>query len=81
MVLKNDANALLEEYKGYVQDLIEVSGNTGTINFNILGKSIVQDISYDDSVITGWVSTSKWYNPFSWGDGYNKNVYSTKDFR
>ncbi|MBL3849953.1 GTPase [Bacillus anthracis] len=89
MVLKNDANALLEEYKGYVQDLIEVSGNAlSTEEFSIFflempnAESIVQDISYDDSVITGekWVSTSKWYNPFSWGDGYNKNVYSTKTF-
>ena len=89
MVLKNDANALLAEYKGYVQDLIEVSGNAlSTEEFSIFfpempnAESIVQDISYNDSVVSGqeWVSTSKWYNPFSWGDGYNKNVYSTKTF-
>lgn len=87
--LKSDANNLLIEYKSYVKDLIEVSGGALKVDeFQIFTSempnvdSIVEDLAYDDDVVTGqsWVKTSTWWNPFSYGDGYYKDTYSTKTF-
>lgn len=87
--LKRDTVNLLEEYKEYVKDLIDVSGDAlQGDDFNLFiqdlpnAENIVEELSYKDDVATGttWVSTSKWWNPFSWGDGYNKTVYTTKTF-
>ncbi|KRE50631.1 dynamin family protein [Paenibacillus sp. Soil724D2] len=87
--MQNDAEQLLEEYRSYVKDLIEVSGDAIQADeFQIFEAyipqvdSLMEDLKYSKSVADGetWVSTSSWWNPFSWGEGYYKTVYKTKIF-
>lgn len=89
MTLRNDARELLEEYKSYVKDLLDVSGDGVEITeFQMFTselpdvESLIDHLKYTDKVESGktWVSTSKWWNPFSWGNGYYKTTYIEKTF-
>lgn len=85
--MQNDADQLLEEYRSYVKDLIEVSGDSlQPDEFQIFAldipdaETLVDNMKYNKSVANGerWVKTSKWWNPFSYGSGYNETIYVTK---
>ncbi|CAM4489822.1 GTPase SAR1 family protein [Paenibacillus endophyticus] len=87
--MQNDAEQLLDEYRSYVKDLIEISGNgIKKDEFQIFAadlpaaESLVDNLKYSKKVADGekWVKTSSWWNPFSWGDGYYETTYTTKTF-
>lgn len=87
--MQNDAEQLLEEYRSYVKDLIEVSGDgIKKDEFQIFAadipaaESLVDNLKYTKKVADGerWVKTSTWWNPFTWGDGYYETTYTTKTF-
>lgn len=87
--LKRDAVEMLEEYRSYVKDMIEVSGdalNIGDLQiFDIElpnPDDMVSRMQYTEDVEDGqtWVKTSTWWNPFTWGDGYYKTNYREEQF-
>jgi GTPase Era involved in 16S rRNA processing len=87
--LKRDAVEMLNEYRSYVQDMIEVSGdalNLGDLKiFDIElpdPDDMVSRMQYTDDVEDGqtWVKTSTWWKPFSWGNGYYKTTYREEQF-
>ncbi|MGG1639106.1 dynamin family protein [Paenibacillus sp. NRS-1760] len=87
--MQNDAEQLLDEYRSYVKDLIEVSGDAiKKDDFQIFtaelpaAESLVDSLKYTKKVADGerWVKTSSWWNPFSWGDGYYETTYTTKTY-
>ncbi|WP_054939440.1 dynamin family protein [Paenibacillus ihuae] len=85
--MQNDADQLLEEYRSYVKDLIEVSGDSLQHDeFQIFAvdipdaKMLVDNMKYNKSVADGdrWVKTSTWWRPSTWGSGYYETTYVTK---
>ncbi|GIP45120.1 hypothetical protein J45TS6_35790 [Paenibacillus sp. J45TS6] len=87
--MQNDAEQLLEEYRNYVKDLIEVSGDSlQRDEFRIFAadipdaETLVENLKYEETVADGkrWVKTSTWWNPLTWGSGYSVPKYATKTF-
>ncbi|WP_419886067.1 dynamin family protein [Paenibacillus sp. B-A-8] len=85
--MQNDADQLLEEYRSYVKDLIEVSGDSlQQDEFQIFAvdipdaETLVDNMKYNKSVANGdrWVKTSTWWRPSTWGSGYYETTYVTK---
>ncbi|BCG58114.1 dynamin family protein [Paenibacillus sp. URB8-2] len=87
--MQNDADQLLEEYRGYVKGLIEVSGDgIQKDEFRIFAadipdaETLVDNLKYNKDVADGerWVKTWKLWKPSTWGTGYYETTYITKTF-
>jgi GTPase Era involved in 16S rRNA processing len=87
--MQTDAEQLLDEYRSYVIDLIEVSGDgIKTGEFKIFtadipaAESLVDSLKYTKKVADGerWVSTVTWWKPSTWFSGYYEPNYISKTF-
>lgn len=85
--MQNDADHLLEEYRSYVKDLIEVNGDSlKQEEFHIFtadipdADTLVDNMKYNIDVPDGrkWVKTSTWWKPSTWRTGYYQTTYVTQ---
>ena len=82
--IRNEYEAHCENVFGEVKELSGIMDKS-MLEFDLsVPELLLADEYYKKvrEVKTGsyWVSTSKWWNPFSWGSGYNQDIKEKREF-
>ncbi len=90
-----NAKQILSEYQKQLEALAREFQMPGNFEFDVAVNVLTADIPSVEKVVNQytedrtekvkvgeqWVSTSKWYNPFTWGDGYNEDIFENRKYK